>query len=258
MIDSIETQSAEYTCEREGDLAVITMGERAFSVVTELGTKSRFIALMDEIEEHSDIRGLALINTRTYPGDERYRAFLDSVMGGGGSARVASSLRVSRYGNAVSQIAMRMSEFSKPLVGGVSGVITGEQLGLMVPCDFRIASNDASFTFPNMSLGFPPTGSLVFYLLQICGQAKTTEILCSTAPLSAEEALKLGLLSRIVDEGEMRQRCIDQLQSLTKLPADAFAATRRMVQPDPIELRRFLDRSQETIWKALTKMDFVS
>ncbi len=128
---------------------------------------------------------------------------------------------------------------------------------MMLACDFRIATTNVSFAFPNVSLGFPPTGNLVFYLLQNCGQAKTTEILCSSKSLEVEEALKLGLLTRIVSQSELREHCIDQLQTLAKLPGDAFAATRCLIQPDPLELRRFLDRSQETLWRALIKMQVV-
>jgi 2-(1,2-epoxy-1,2-dihydrophenyl)acetyl-CoA isomerase len=257
MKDSIEIDSAEFMCEREDNVAVLTLGANAFEIITDLTTKNRFIQLLDEVEDSVDIRGLALIDTGSYPGAKGYRKFLESVMAGGELSRGSSGLRVSRYGNALSQIALRLCEFTKPIVGGMSGVIGGEHFGMMLPCDFRIATTNVSFAFPNVPLGFPPTGTLVFYLLQNCGQAKTTEILYSSKSLEAEEALKLGLLTRIVSQSELREHCIDQLQTLAKLPGEAFAATRRLIQPDPLELRRFLDRSQETLWRTLIKMQVV-
>ena len=257
MRDSIEIDSAEFKCEREDNVALLTLGPNAFEIATDLATKNRFVQLLDEIEDSVDIRGLALIDTGSYPGVQRYREFLESVMAGGELSRGSSGLRVSRYGNALSQIALRLCEFTKPIVGGMSGAIGGGNFGMMLACDFRIATTNVSFAFPNVSLGFPPTGTLVFYLLQNCGPAKTTEILCSSKSLESEEALKLGLLTRIVSQSELREHCIDQLQTLAKLPGDAFAATRRLIQPDPLELRRFLDRSQETLWRALIKMQVV-
>ncbi len=254
---ALEYESAEFKCEVLNDLAFITLGEGAFDIATELEAKDHLLEVLAGIEESDAIRGLSLSNTHTYPGDERYREFLDSIMSRGEQSRRTAGLRVSRYGNAISQIALRLSEFSKPTVARVSGTITGEQLGVMLPCDFRIASSDVSFTFPNVSLGFPPTGCLVFYLLQICGQSKTSEILLSPDPLSVEEALRLGLLSRVVAPDDCEPSCIEQLRSLAKLPPAAFAATRQLIQPDPLELSRFLDRSRETLWKSLATMDVV-
>jgi enoyl-CoA hydratase/carnithine racemase len=222
-----------------------------------LATKNRFVQLLDEIEDSVDIRGLALIDPGSYTGVQRYREFLESVMARGELTRSSSGLRVSQWGNALGQIALRLCEFTKPIVGGMSGAIGGGHLEIMLACDFRIATTNVSFSFPNVSLGFPPPGTLVFYLLQNCGPAKTTEILCSSKSLEVEEALRLGLLTRIVSQSELREHCIDQLQTLAKLPRDAIAATRGLIQPDPLELRRFLDRSQEMLWRALIKMQVV-
>ena len=255
---TVEYDSAEFKCEVLNDLAFITLGEGAFEIATTLEAKSDLLDVLAGIEESDAIRGLSVSNTRTYPGDERYREFLDSIMSRGEQSRHTAGIRVSRYGNAISQLALRLSDFSKPLVARMSGTITGEQLGLMLPCDFRIASSDVSFTFPNVALGFPPTGCLVFYLLQICGQSKTSEILLSPDSLSAEEALRLGLLSRVAAPAKCESDCLEQLQSLAKLPPAAFAATRQLIQPDPLDLRRFLERSQETLWKSLYSMQVVT
>jgi enoyl-CoA hydratase/carnithine racemase len=258
MNESIEVSIEAFSCTRIDELAIVKLGEHGFQVTTDLETKEKFLALLATVEESPSIKGLALLNTTDYPGDESYRAFLDSIMGGGDQSRRASGVLAHRYGNAVSQLAVRLSEFSKPIVAGMVGNITGEQLGLVLPCDFRFATPGVTFTFPNVALGFPPTGVLVFYLLSFLGPAKTTEILYSTESLPVSEALELGLLTSIVAEDQLEKCCIDQLKRLSNLPALALAATRRLMQPDPVELKRFLDRSQETIWVTLFKMGKVS
>ena len=89
------------------------------------------------------------------------------------------------------------------------------------------------------------------------GPARASEILYSTSPLEAKDALAMGILNGIVSEGELEKRSIEQLARLAKLPAEAFAATRLMIQPEPLELHRYLNRSLETRWLALRSMKVV-
>jgi enoyl-CoA hydratase/carnithine racemase len=257
MASSIEVNTEEYSCESQGDLAIIRMGPQAFRIATDLKSKEHFVQLLAAIEESDSIRGIALFNTQDYPGDESYREFLESVMHGKGRSARGAGILAGRYGNALSQLALRVSEFSKPLVAGLSGCVSGEDLGMLLPCDFRFATPDVTVTFPNVALGFPPSGVLVHYLLHMVGPARASEILYSTSPLEAKDALAMGILNRIVSEGELEKCSMDQLARLAKLPAGAFAATRLMIQPDPLELHRYLNRSLEMRWLALRSMNVV-
>lgn len=254
MYESIEMQNDAFSCRTLNDLAVLEMGEQAFQVCTDLELRETFFALLSRIEQSPSIKGMAYVNATAYPGDERYRSFLDAVMGRDDQSRGVSGLLVSRFGNAVSQIILRFAQFPKPLIAGMSGTLTGEELGILLPCDFRFATSDVTFTFPNIALGFPPTGALVFYLLHFLGPAETTRLLYSTKPLPVSEALELGLVSAVVPQDKFESQCIEKLTELAALPPPAVAATRQMIQPDPLELSRFLDHSRETAWHALTKM----
>jgi len=201
---------------------------------------------------------MAIFNTTAYPGDESYRSFLNTVMSGGDRFDRASELLVHRRANAISQFVLRLAQFPKPLVARMSGTLTGEELGVLLACDFRFATSDVTFTFPNMALGYPPTGALVFYLLQCLGPAETTRLLYSTKSLPVSEALELGLVSVTVPKNKLDTQCMEKLTELAALPPLAVAATRRMIQPDPLELSRFLTNSHETAWDALARMDKVS
>lgn len=254
MADSIEVSTPEYKCERRDDLAVITMEAKGFRIATDRESKERFTQLLSAIEESTSIRGLALINTSEYPGEESYRSFLESITRREGLSAHGARKLVSLHGNALSQLALRVSEFPKPIVAGLSGRLSGDDLGMVLPCDFRLATPDVSVMFSNIKLGFPPSGVLVYYLLRFLGPARATEILYSPSPLEAKNALSMGLLSRIVDENELEKQCINQLELLATLPTEAVAATRHMIQPDPLELRRYLDRSLEMRWLALSAM----
>ena len=257
MNESIEMQNEAFSCRTLNDLAILEIGEHGFKISTDLETRETLFALLSRIEQSPLIKGMAIVNTTAYPGDESYRSFLDTVMGGDDRSPRAAGLLVHRFGNAVSQVVLRLAQFPKPLVAGMSGTLTGEGLGMLLACDFRFATSDVTFTFPNIALGFPPTGALVFYLLHFLGPAETTRLLYSTKSLPVSEALELGLVSATVPKNKLDTQCMEKLTELAALPPLAFAATRRMIQPDPLELSRFLDHSQETAWDALAKMNKV-
>jgi len=67
----------------------------------------------------------------------------------------------------------------------------------------------------------------------------------------------LGLVSATVPKNKLDTQCMEKLTELAALPPLAVAATRQMIQPDPLELSRFLDRSQETAWDTLVKVNKV-
>ena len=150
MADSIEVSTPEYKCERRDDLAVVTIGAKAFRVATDLESKERFIQLLKDIEESTSIRGLALFNTAEYPGDESHRSFLESITREGLSSQAAKML-APRHGPAISQLALRLSEFPKPIVAGLSGRLSGDDLGMVLPCDFRFATPEVGVTFSNIN-----------------------------------------------------------------------------------------------------------
>lgn len=80
MKKSIIFENEEILCTREDRFAVISLKEGAFSVLTDLEPKQKLLELMSDIDKASDIEGLVLINSDEYPGDEKYRVFLQQVM----------------------------------------------------------------------------------------------------------------------------------------------------------------------------------
>ncbi len=254
MNESIEMQNDAFSCRTLNDLAVLELGEQGFQICTDVEVSETLFTLLSRVEQSPSIKGMAYVNAAAYPGDERYRSFLDTVMGGGDQSPRVSGLLVNRFGNAVSRWILRFAQFPKPLVAAMSGTLTGEGLGVSLACDFRFATSDVTFTFPNITLGFPPTGALVFYLLHFLGPAETTRLLYSTKPLPVSEALELGLVSAVVPKDKLETQCMEKLTELAALPPPAVAATRQMIQPDPLEFSRFVDHSRETAWRALVEM----
>lgn len=86
----------------------------------------------------------------------------------------------------------------KPIIASVNGYALGIGFELALACDFILASDDAKFAFPEITLNIIPSFGGIQRLARTIGKAKTMEMVLTGRVLNAEEAEKCGIVSRIV------------------------------------------------------------
>ncbi len=91
-----------------------------------------------------------------------------------------------------------MNSMEKPMVAMINGFCLGGGLGTALTADIRIAADDAQFGIPaaRMGLGYPYRGMKA--LVDVVGPAYAKEIMFTARRFSAEEALRIGLVNRVV------------------------------------------------------------
>lgn len=94
--------------------------------------------------------------------------------------------------------AARIEAFTKPVIAMVRGYCIGGGLMTALKADIRIASDDAQFGIPAARLGLGYGFSGVSPLVDLVGPAAANEILFSARRFSADEALRMGLVNRVV------------------------------------------------------------
>ncbi len=85
-----------------------------------------------------------------------------------------------------------------PVIAAVKGETTGAGLGLALAADIRIASTDAVFSFPEARLGVPPIFGSSQRLYKTVGVGRAKELLFTGRTVDAEEALRIGLVNKVV------------------------------------------------------------
>ena len=111
-----------------------------------------------------------------------------------------------------------------PVVAALKGETMGAGLGLALAADIRIASSDAVFSFPESRLGLPPVFGSSQRLYKTVGVGRAKELLFTGRTVDAEEALRIGLVNRVVpldalDEEAMRLAVSIAGNSLSSLRA---------------------------------------
>jgi enoyl-CoA hydratase len=125
---------------------------------------------------------------------------------------------------------------AKPVVAAVHGAVMGGGLLLALVADLRLAAEAVSFGAPEVKIGIFPSLNLIPRLTRTVGLAAAKRIVLTGEPLDAGEALRIGLVERVVSEEVLHAEAQALAQHLAGLPAfalhkakAAFAAAR---EPD--------------------------
>lgn len=147
-----------------------------------------------------------------------------------GTGKVFSAgadLDEARAGLAKSEIWERLSGAIAALPGlsiaALNGTLAGGAMGMALACDLRIAVPSARFFYPVMQLGFLPQPSDPARMSALIGPARTKLILMGGQKIDAEEALRFGLIDRIIDADAL-------LDHATELAALTVAAEPKIAQ----------------------------
>ncbi len=135
------------------------------------------------------------------------------LTGRGGVFSAGADLEAARAGLATSDVWERLSGAIAALPGlsvaALNGTLAGGAMGMALACDLRIAVPGAKFFYPVMKLGFLPQPSDPARMAALIGPARTKLILMGGQKIEAEEALRFGLIDRIVQAGALMDHARD-------------------------------------------------
>ena len=116
----------------------------------------------------------------------------------------------------VQGLADQLERLPKPTIAAINGICMGGGLEVALGCDLRIATPKSRFATPEGKLGIIPGGGATARLPRIVGRGWGMEMLLMGEPITAERALSIGLITRIVEEEELldeAKRMADHLAS---------------------------------------------
>jgi len=119
----------------------------------------------------------------------------------------------------------------KPIIAAVNGACLGGGFEVALACDIRIASETATFGFPEINLGLIPGWGGTQRLPRAVPLAKAAELLTSGRPIDAQEAYRIGLVNKVVPPAELMNEAKKMAEALLKpAPLAARAAKQAMLQ----------------------------
>jgi enoyl-CoA hydratase len=109
----------------------------------------------------------------------------------------------------------RFESLKIPVIAAVNGFALGGGCELAMSCDFRIASNKAKFGQPEVNLGLIPGYAGTQRLSRLVGMGNALFLLTTAEVISAEEALRIGLVQKVVEPEELMNVCMEIAQKIS-------------------------------------------
>ena len=125
---------------------------------------------------------------------------------------------------------LALSGATKPIVAAVSGAAVGIGTTLLMHCDLVYAADNAKFSMPFVQLGLCPEFASSLLLTQIAGYPRAAEKLMLGEAFLAQEALEMGLVSKVLPAAELLAFAQGQAAKLVALPASSIRATKQLMK----------------------------
>lgn len=161
------------------------------------------------------------------------------VLGGSGRAfcaggdlnyirrELAGPAEIRSFITGVGNLSAGLRHLKKPTIAMVGGVAAGAGANLALSCDLIICSDAARFGQSFVKVGLVPDAGGLYLLPRAVGLARAKELMFTGALVEAAEALKIGLVNRVVGADELAENVYALAAELAAGPPAALAATKR-------------------------------
>jgi enoyl-CoA hydratase/carnithine racemase len=142
----------------------------------------------------------------------------------------------------VHRIVLTLEDLDKPVIAAINGAAMGAGMDMAIMCDLRVCSDRARLAESYIMMGLVPGDGGAYFLPRLVGTAKALELLWTGAVLSAEEALRTGIVNRVVPHERLMEESMRLAESIAAKPPLAVRMMKRAVyQAQTSSLRAHLD-----------------
>lgn len=190
----------------------------------DIATKELLRDTVEQVADDASVRCVVLTGTgKAFCTGQDLKEHIDLLENGGSEALFTTVDK--HYNPTVTALA----GMAKPVVAAVNGVAAGAGASLAFACDFRVLADTAGFNlaFANVALSCDTGAS--YHLQRLVGRAKALELLYFPSTIGAEDALALGLATRVVPAAELDAEVGALAARLAAGPTVALGAIRQSV-----------------------------
>jgi len=129
----------------------------------------------------------------------------------------------------VRSVPIRLHQLEKPSIAAVNGYAMGLGMGIALSCDIRIASENARFSETFIRRGLIPADGSCWQLPRMIGLGNTLLLQYTGDVLDAQEALRLGIVSKVAPHEELLEKTMGLATRLARGPTYGMALVKRLV-----------------------------
>jgi len=222
-----------FATEIEEEVAVITVKEDIYDLVTDINESNILINYIKETEGNPEIKALMIINEANSYSAQHYDEFITHIMGPQddcdekGPPKFAKKDIRFREINILNKIIKVLSDYRKICFSCIDGDIVTPFIGASLSMDIRYATENTSFIMAHNKYGLHPSGALPFFLSQYIHHSRALEIQFRD-DFSVEEAHTLGLVNGVFPADNFKKRCLHEIQHFIRCESSTIGVTKRL------------------------------
>lgn len=213
--------------DQQGGIVTLTLNDPARrNPISERAMVDAIIAALERIDADPAVRVAILTGAGSaFSSGGDLRAMQDAA-----PARAATPAATpAYYRHGIQRIPLAFERINVPVIAAVNGPAIGAGLDLACMCDIRIASASARFAESFVKVGIIAGDGGAWLLPRLVGFSRAAEMAFTGDPLSAEEALAAGLVSRVVADAELLPIARALAERIAVNPPHAVRMTKRLL-----------------------------
>ena len=213
--------------EREGAVLIVTMNQpETRNALTGNTAVDEFVQLCDDIRKDTSVKAVVLTATGTIFSSggnvKDMQRFFDDAL--------TPDMIREEYRNGIQRIPKALYNLDVPVICAINGPAIGAGLDLTCMCDIRIAADTATFAESFVRVGIVPGDGGAWLLPRAVGMAKAAEMAFTGEPITAQEALACGLVSRVVSSEELLPTAKALAAKIAANPGAVMRMTKRLLR----------------------------
>ncbi len=234
-------------------IATITFNRPKAMNALDLPMARAFAEALTAVEADPGARVVVLRGERAFMAGGDVKGFHEAAQVGPAEVQSAVGELIDTAHGAIATL----ERMPQPVIASVAGAAAGIGFSIMLAADLVVAAAGSRFTLAYSSIGTSPDGSSTWSLPRQVGLKKSMEIALLSDMFDADEALRLGLVNRVVAAEALESETRSLAERLAAGPREAFARTKALLrQSFDNDLASQLDRERESFVACAGTADF--
>jgi len=228
------------------ELAILEIKEKVFELITDVNLSGKLVEFLNGIDHNPDIKGLVLFNRPESLNEEQYDNFISRVCDikeiGEKGEKPCFKEKNARFReiNILNTLIRNLANLQTLVFAGINGTVVTPFIGTALVADFRYASEDAVLSMIHNKYHLHPSGGLPFFLSKLLHHSKALEVQMSER-IDAQEALSLGLVSKLLPKEDFKNKLIIEAKKFTKLNYCTIRDTKRLTNFNRQSLNEYFE-----------------
>ncbi|GAB6036604.1 enoyl-CoA hydratase [Fundidesulfovibrio butyratiphilus] len=248
--DSLEYVDPFVASFESDDMLVLRWNQHLLNLCYDVRRVFAFYEKLNAILHGGGFRTMVSLGSDIKPGFAESATFLHNVLQAKDSAKF-----IERFFNLVNTYVLTLSSLNAVTIHADHGNVSLFALNVSLAYDYRIVAQDTVFENSNAEVGLISKGGGAYFMSRLLGVRKAAEVLQWSA-FSAEEALQLGLVDRIVPRKDLEQEALEMAKAQSLRPTSMLLGLRKLLKCDPQELKRNLELENQLILGRVSTPDF--